>query len=97
MSDFDDEEGVDEPVLEDDEEDNDPEEEKVPENPLTEEVLAESLSLLCKTGNGLAHAYVRLDIHDRDITDINILNCFIHLRYLVSKYNIINNMIHFHF
>ena len=82
MSDFDDEEGVDEPVLEDDEEDNDPEEEKVPENPLTEEVLAESLSLLCKTGNGLAHAYVRLDIHDRDITDINILNCFIHLRYL---------------
>ena len=38
---------------------------KVPENPLTEEVLAESLSLLCKTGNGLAHAYVRLDIHDR--------------------------------
>ncbi|CAB3979277.1 leucine-rich repeat-containing 23-like [Paramuricea clavata] len=82
MSDFDDEEGVDEPVLYDDDEEDDADEEKVPENPLTEEVLAESLSLLCKTGNGLAHAYVRLDVHDRDMTDISILNCFIHLRYV---------------
>ena len=38
---------------------------KIPENPLTEEMLADNLSLLCKTGNGLAHAYVRLDIHDK--------------------------------
>jgi hypothetical protein len=29
--------------------------------PLNEEIMAESLQLLCKTGNGLAHAYVRLD------------------------------------
>ncbi|XP_028393547.1 leucine-rich repeat-containing protein 23-like [Dendronephthya gigantea] len=82
MSDFDDEEGVDEPVLDDEEDDEEAEEEKVPENPLTEEILADSLSLLCKTGNGLAHAYVRLDVHDRDLTDISILNCFIHLRYI---------------
>jgi len=38
---------------------------KVPENPLTEEAVAECLSLLCKTGDGLAHAYVRLDVHER--------------------------------
>ena len=29
--------------------------------PLNEEIMAESLLLLCKTGNGLSHAYVRLD------------------------------------
>ncbi|KAJ7379685.1 Leucine-rich repeat-containing protein 23 [Desmophyllum pertusum] len=45
-------------------------------------MLADSLSLLCKTGDGLAHAYVRLDIHEKELTDISILNCFIHLRYV---------------
>lgn len=29
--------------------------------PLTEEMLQEGLSLLCKTGNGLAHAYVKFE------------------------------------
>jgi len=29
--------------------------------PLNEELMSESLLLLCKTGNGLSHAYVRLD------------------------------------
>ena len=38
---------------------------KVPDLLLTEEHIAECLSLLCKTGDGLAHAYVRLDVHDR--------------------------------
>ena len=33
--------------------------------PLTEEIISECLSLLCKTGDGLAHAYVRLDVHER--------------------------------
>ncbi|XP_046850166.1 leucine-rich repeat-containing protein 23-like [Xenia sp. Carnegie-2017] len=92
MSDFDEEEGVDEPILDDDDDDNGSGEEKVPENPLTEEILAESLSLLCKTGNGLAHAYVRLDIHDREITDISILNCFIHLRYIDISSNMLKDI-----
>lgn len=83
MSDFEDEEGVDEPVLDDENEDEAlEEEEKPPENPLTEEMLADSLSLLCKTGDGLAHAYVRLDVHEKELTDISILSCFIHLRYV---------------
>ena len=34
---------------------------KSPDAPLTEEIMAGSLLLLCKTGNGLSHAYVRLD------------------------------------
>ncbi len=36
-----------------------------PDLPISEEMLAEGLSLLCKTGNGLAHAYVRLDAAQR--------------------------------
>ena len=32
-----------------------------PDLPLNEEIITESLLLLCKIGNGLAHAYVRLD------------------------------------
>lgn len=49
---------------------------------MTEETVGECLSLLCKTGDGLAHAFVRLDIHEREITDISILKAFIHLRYI---------------
>lgn len=33
--------------------------------PLTEDMLKEGLSLLCKTGNGLAHAYVKLEVKER--------------------------------
>jgi len=35
---------------------------------LTPEMFAEGLSLLCKTGDGLAHAFVRLDASNRYIT-----------------------------
>ena len=38
---------------------------KLPENPLTEDIVGECLSLLAKIGSGLAHAYVRLDVKDR--------------------------------
>ncbi|KAM6141049.1 leucine-rich repeat-containing protein 23 [Pterocles gutturalis] len=64
-------------------EEGEEEEEQVPApRPLTEEVLRESLSLLCKTGNGLAHAYVKLEAKDKGLTDISLLECFIHLRYV---------------
>ncbi|XP_052286707.1 leucine-rich repeat-containing protein 23-like isoform X3 [Dreissena polymorpha] len=62
------------------------EEEKLPEVPLTEEMMPECLSLLCKTGDGLAHAYVKIDIKERELTNISLLKSFIHLRYVdVSK------------
>ncbi|XP_040834958.1 leucine-rich repeat-containing protein 23 [Ochotona curzoniae] len=50
--------------------------------PLTEYVMKEGLSLLCKTGSGLAHAYVKLEIKERDLTDISLLRSYIHLRYV---------------
>ncbi|KFZ62785.1 Leucine-rich repeat-containing protein 23, partial [Antrostomus carolinensis] len=50
--------------------------------PLTEQALRDGLSLLCKTGNGLAHAYVKFEAKNMDLTDISLLECFIHLRYV---------------
>jgi len=32
------------------------------ENKLTEQLCGDSLSLLCKIGNGLSHAYVKMDL-----------------------------------
>ncbi|XP_065061011.1 leucine-rich repeat-containing protein 23-like [Rhopilema esculentum] len=83
FSDFEDEEGVEEPDMENEDGEEKEEENVEPtDNPLTKEVVGDCLSLICKTGNGLAHAYVRLDVHERGLTDISILNCFIHLRYV---------------
>ncbi|XP_041038373.1 leucine-rich repeat-containing protein 23, partial [Carcharodon carcharias] len=56
-------------------------------NALTMEILSESLSLLCKTGTGLSHAYVRVDLKDRGLTDINAIRSFIHLRYVDVSVN----------
>ncbi|CAF4424908.1 unnamed protein product [Adineta steineri] len=35
------------------------------EVPLTDEIIVQSLSLLAKTGNGLAHAYTRFEATNR--------------------------------
>eukprot|EP00794_Sanderia_malayensis_P015421 gene15421-16994_t len=82
FSDFEDEEGVEEPEIESENEEEKEEEEEITDNPLTKEIISDTLSLICKTGNGLSHAYVKLDIHDRELTDISLLNCYIHLRYV---------------
>ncbi|XP_033107656.1 leucine-rich repeat-containing protein 23-like [Anneissia japonica] len=93
MSDFseqeydEEQEGTDEPELEleageEEEQEDQKEEENIPEKTLTKEMVEDGLSLLCKTGNGLAHAYVKLDLKDKEVTDINILALYIHLRYI---------------
>ncbi|XP_069506745.1 leucine-rich repeat-containing protein 23 isoform X2 [Ambystoma mexicanum] len=55
-------------------------------------MLKEGLSLLCKTGNGLAHAYVRLDVKEKELTEINILRSFIHLRYVDISINMLRDI-----
>ncbi|XP_062871665.1 leucine-rich repeat-containing protein 23 [Trichomycterus rosablanca] len=49
---------------------------------LTKDMIAQGLSLLCRTGNGLSHAFVRLDLKNRRLTDILLLSSFVHLRFL---------------
>ncbi|XP_068957552.1 leucine-rich repeat-containing protein 23 [Petaurus breviceps papuanus] len=69
-------------------------------NPITEDTMKEGLSLLCKTGNGLSHAYVKLEAKDRELTDISLLSSYIHLRYVdlsgnrLTELSPLNNLTH---
>lgn len=58
------------------------EEEAREEVPLNDEIVAQSLSLLAKTGNGLAHAYTRFEASNRNLTDVSRLESFVHLRFI---------------
>uniref|UniRef100_A0A8D0L9Q1 Leucine-rich repeat-containing protein 23 n=1 Tax=Sphenodon punctatus TaxID=8508 RepID=A0A8D0L9Q1_SPHPU len=68
------------------------EEQPPPPHPLTEEILKEGLSLLCKTGNGMAHAYVKLEAKEKELTDISILQSYIHLRYVDLSENLLRDL-----
>ena len=55
---------------------------------LTADIIASGISLLARTGNGVSHAYTRLDIKNADISDVQILENYNHLRYLVNYINL---------
>ncbi|XP_067402442.1 leucine-rich repeat-containing protein 23 [Emydura macquarii macquarii] len=76
------EEGEEEKEPTEEEEEEEEEEKRLSPRLLTEEILKEGLSLLCKTGNGLAHAYVKLEAKEKDLTDISLLQNYMHLRYV---------------
>ncbi|XP_051819284.1 leucine-rich repeat-containing protein 23 isoform X1 [Antechinus flavipes] len=96
-----------EPEEEKDEKETDEEEKEEGEEaeefipkPITEDIMKEGLSLLCKTGNGLSHAYVKLEAKDKELTDISLLSSYIHLRYVdlsenrLSDLSPLNNLTH---
>ncbi|XP_051282224.1 leucine-rich repeat-containing protein 23 [Dicentrarchus labrax] len=58
------------------------EDEKVQVCHLTQETIGQGLSLLCRTGNGLGHAFVKLDLKDKGLNDIAAISSFIHIRFL---------------
>lgn len=69
----------------DDEKEDEGEQEKEPEipsKPLTREVVADSLSTLGRTGNGLSFAYMRIDVKDQEFTDIDLLSTYTYLRFV---------------
>uniref|UniRef100_A0A671UVL5 Leucine-rich repeat-containing protein 23 n=1 Tax=Sparus aurata TaxID=8175 RepID=A0A671UVL5_SPAAU len=49
---------------------------------LTQETISHGLSLLCRTGNGLGHAFVKLDLKEKRLNDIAAISSFVHLRFL---------------
>jgi len=49
---------------------------------LTNEDISANLSLLSKVGNGLEHAFVKVDLHSKQFTDISALSTFKHVRYV---------------
>ncbi|XP_019951580.2 leucine-rich repeat-containing protein 23 [Paralichthys olivaceus] len=63
------------------------EDEKVQVCNLTQETISEGLSLLCRTGNGLRHAFVKLDLKDKGLNDIAAISSFVHLRFLDMSNN----------
>ncbi|XP_027144323.1 leucine-rich repeat-containing protein 23 [Larimichthys crocea] len=58
------------------------EDEKVQLCQLTQETISQGLSLLCRTGNGLGHAFVKLELQDKSLNDIAAISSFIHVRFL---------------
>jgi len=59
-------------------------EEKIPDVTLDEELLSKNLKLLARTANGVSFAFTRLEIHEENICNIDILQKFKHLRYVVG-------------
>ncbi|XP_048358900.1 leucine-rich repeat-containing protein 23 [Sphaerodactylus townsendi] len=68
------------------------EEEHPVSNPLTEDHFKEGLSLLSKTGNGLAHAFVKFEAREKELTDITLIQSFIHLRYVDLSDNLLQDL-----
>ncbi|KAJ8360812.1 hypothetical protein SKAU_G00173370 [Synaphobranchus kaupii] len=67
-------------------------EEQVETCSLTQEMVEPGLSLLCRTGNGLSHAFVKLDLKDRRLTDLTLLSSFVHLRFLDISSNHVSDL-----
>ncbi|KAI9363882.1 hypothetical protein DFJ73DRAFT_956341 [Zopfochytrium polystomum] len=60
--------------------------------PLTPDVVAQHLSVLARTGNGLSFAYTRLEVRGRNIGNIDLLEGFVHLRFLDMSDNAITSI-----
>ncbi|KAJ3270404.1 Leucine-rich repeat-containing protein 23 [Terramyces sp. JEL0728] len=59
--------------------------------PLTAELISQNLSLIARTAVGLSHAYTRLEVHEKEITNLNAIAGFPHLRYIdCSDNNLVN-------
>ncbi|KAL3064330.1 hypothetical protein OYC64_000586 [Pagothenia borchgrevinki] len=70
------------------------EEEKVQVCHLTKETIGQGLSLLCRTGNGLGHAFVKVDLIDKGLDDIASIGSFIHLRFVDVSNNELTDLSH---
>lgn len=67
------------------------EEEKplIPDVILTREQIAEGLTQLGRTADGLSHAFIRLHISEKELTDVKTISTYRHLRFVdLSKNNL---------
>ncbi|KAI9140723.1 hypothetical protein BKA69DRAFT_1029249 [Paraphysoderma sedebokerense] len=63
------------------------------EKPLSGEIIGASISLIAPTSTGLSHAFVRLDVSNKEISTIDALAEFPHLRYIDLSNNKIATLI----
>eukprot|EP01116_Phalansterium_solitarium_P005623 TRINITY_DN1743_c0_g1_i2.p1 TRINITY_DN1743_c0_g1~~TRINITY_DN1743_c0_g1_i2.p1 ORF type:complete len:290 (-),score=54.57 TRINITY_DN1743_c0_g1_i2:819-1688(-) len=70
--------------------------------PLTAADVAAGLSQLARTSEGISHAFVRLEIKSKDVTEIDVLENYPHLRFVdissnkvesIKGLNLLNNLI----
>ncbi|KAL2104291.1 hypothetical protein ACEWY4_001159 [Coilia grayii] len=102
MSDIEDDEFRMEPDESEDDGTRDGQEEAMPETQLkvsllstcalTLDTIKDGLSLLCRTGNGLSHAFVKLELVNRSLTDISVLESFVHLRFIDLSNNHLSDL-----
>ena len=62
---------------------NVPDESELNNAPLTKEMIKNGISSVQRTADGSGHAFVRLQVQDSGITNVDILNQYLHLRYVV--------------
>ncbi|XP_060930581.1 leucine-rich repeat-containing protein 23-like [Limanda limanda] len=62
--------------------DEDEEDDKLKVSNLTRETIGEGLSMLCRIGNGLGHAFIKLNLKDKRLNDIAAISIYIHVRFL---------------
>ncbi|XP_029973653.1 leucine-rich repeat-containing protein 23 [Salarias fasciatus] len=67
-------------------------EDKVQVCQLTSETIGQGLSLLCRTANRLAHAFVKLDLKDKGLNDIAAISSYIHIRFLDLSNNLLTDL-----
>lgn len=89
------------PEVESEQEDEQSEEEEVqqaqpeveePGQTLTKDDIAGGLTQLARTADGLSHAFVKLDLVGKDITDITAIQTYEHLRYISLANNKITTL-----
>nr|VZI46989.1 unnamed protein product [Spirometra erinaceieuropaei] len=68
------------------------EEHAIVDKPLSKEMAASSLSMLSRLGYGLAHAYIKFQCVSRNITDISLLEKYVHLRIVILSGNYITDL-----
>uniref|UniRef100_A0A672FR97 Leucine rich repeat containing 23 n=1 Tax=Salarias fasciatus TaxID=181472 RepID=A0A672FR97_SALFA len=55
-------------------------------------MMCQGLSLLCRTANRLAHAFVKLDLKDKGLNDIAAISSYIHIRFLDLSNNLLTDL-----
>ncbi|MCJ8741643.1 hypothetical protein PDJAM_G00073010 [Pangasius djambal] len=73
-------------------EDTAPKQDEIEPCSLTQDIIGQNLSLLCRTGDGLSHAFVRLDLQNRNLADIFMLSSFVYLRFLDISSNYLTDL-----
>ncbi|XP_037540033.1 leucine-rich repeat-containing protein 23 [Nematolebias whitei] len=68
------------------------ESEKIQAVQLTKETICDGLSLLCRTGNRLGHAFIKLHLNNKGLDSIAAISSYIHIRFLDLSNNYIADL-----